>query len=286
MRDFTDEALRIVELLEQILLQLDMHTLLVSAQRVSKSWHIVIISSQELQRALFFQAASESDKAVSYDQKPNPLLKELFPAWFGKSPEHSPESVSKEHTHNKIYGKDGFRDLALRRASVAHGRGQNPFLRNAASWKRMLVAQPPINRLGAIWHTSALGGSSLGTELKIKEDGLRMEEFYNIVLQHSAWPRVSTSFLAIWDFDIIPGEQTLPREFSMVEKQDHRTVRENMAARDCDMVLVLNGTRSCVVNMIKTEYIDFWTACGAQFDLKNKWGPSQTSEKTLYTSYP
>lgn len=43
------------ELLEIILLHLDMTTLLVSAQRVSRHWLCVIAGSTKLQQALFFK---------------------------------------------------------------------------------------------------------------------------------------------------------------------------------------------------------------------------------------
>lgn len=49
-----DVAVGIAELLEAVLLELDMRTLLVSAQRVSKHWHAVIKHSPRIQQALFY----------------------------------------------------------------------------------------------------------------------------------------------------------------------------------------------------------------------------------------
>jgi hypothetical protein len=50
-----ESVLYISELLEAILLHLDMTTLLVSAPRVSKTWHSVMIASPAIQQALYFK---------------------------------------------------------------------------------------------------------------------------------------------------------------------------------------------------------------------------------------
>lgn len=55
------------------------------------------------------------------------------------------------------------------------------YAREEASWRRMLVAQPPVQELIVKMRTEAIGGPSQSKgELRF-EDGLRMGPFYDIV---------------------------------------------------------------------------------------------------------
>jgi hypothetical protein len=248
-----EEALSTPELLELILLELDLHTLLVSAQRVCKSWNNTISASQSLQRALFFQA-DHCFNSPSNHRRPNPLLKRLFPIWFG------PDSVelhsrldSKWYTCNYSLSHPPFEELALRRASVLRGRNENPFLRDEASWKRMLVAQPPINQLGILRQVLSKGGVSSKTELKTYEenDGLRMEEFYAIVLRHSAASSIN-SFVVVWDFDDVSREQALRSKLAR-SRVDNRSVLGELVDSRCEIVLALRLSRPCVKNYTRAS---------------------------------
>ncbi|KAL4954382.1 hypothetical protein BDW69DRAFT_163300, partial [Aspergillus filifer] len=53
-RSAANRVLETPELLEMILVQTDMRTLLISAQRVCRTWKALIDHSPSLQRALFF----------------------------------------------------------------------------------------------------------------------------------------------------------------------------------------------------------------------------------------
>ncbi|KAH6656556.1 hypothetical protein BKA67DRAFT_552310 [Truncatella angustata] len=78
--------IHIPELLEIILLRVDMRTLLVSALRVSMTWHTMITESHRIQRQLFFRADPTS--------KPqhNTLLQRHFPFVFEHA-EHPNDGV-------------------------------------------------------------------------------------------------------------------------------------------------------------------------------------------------
>ncbi|KAH6657629.1 hypothetical protein BKA67DRAFT_655881 [Truncatella angustata] len=76
----------ITELLEAILIEVDMRTLLVSAQQVTKWWRCVILQSNRLQKKLFFSGDNSSRNKL------NPLLKGAFdfcffnPKWVKDEP--------------------------------------------------------------------------------------------------------------------------------------------------------------------------------------------------------
>lgn len=115
-------VLWIPELLEPILLCLDMRTLLTSAQCVCWYWHDTINRSKAIQEALFFQPVKVHDPVHPVH---NPLLQELF--WptgsetpFLDVPPFLPEKRNKA------------------------------FHRKEASWRRMLIRQPPTSKLGII----------------------------------------------------------------------------------------------------------------------------------------
>ncbi|KAH7024448.1 uncharacterized protein B0I36DRAFT_331450 [Microdochium trichocladiopsis] len=140
-----------LELLELILLQLDMRTLLTSAQRVSKKWHASIQGSPALQRRLFFMPDNNTRLRAhnddDYETLPihNPLLTELFPAWFSNG------------------------DKTIPPVSTC---GRQPFARSehfpavmtaGASWRRMLVQQrPAISHIGEWRKASSWQGDVSG----------------------------------------------------------------------------------------------------------------------------
>jgi hypothetical protein len=177
------------ELVEQILLNLDMRTLLVSAQRVSKTWHDLIASSRPLQRALYFEPiAAATFKELTTTRTRNPLLEEIFPPFFpGKestltnpiymldgrggrahpgfdfmAADPNPPNLDEPQTP-KYTGKDSIpvvraaaeqrkeaRSAAEARKKDVAVRRRAAFLRKGASWRRMLVQQPAATRIGWI----------------------------------------------------------------------------------------------------------------------------------------
>ncbi|KAJ7152070.1 hypothetical protein C8R46DRAFT_869243, partial [Mycena filopes] len=120
-------ALSAPELLELILTQLPMRDLLVVAPRVSKTWNAITLTPN-FQRALFLLP---DPTASSTSPVRNSLLMELFPPFF--APSH-PEPWSGPGTADSI-------------TSMPWARAPEAFGRSEASWRRMLVVQPPAQTL-------------------------------------------------------------------------------------------------------------------------------------------
>lgn len=138
----TKKCLDTPELLEMILTQADMRTLLTSA-RVSQNWFNLISTSPSIQKALFFTPIKESEWGRE-EKILNPLLTEAFPSLF-------PTKYKLHHDHFDIcslpMAKD---DLAMAR-----------FTRKGASWRKMLVQQPPISGIGLFAIYSSMGGDGV-----------------------------------------------------------------------------------------------------------------------------
>ncbi|KAI0487807.1 hypothetical protein F4859DRAFT_525842 [Xylaria cf. heliscus] len=130
------KTLNITELLILIFRQCDIRTLLTGAQRVSHLWHSTIDSTLAIQEALFFRPCIRDDGS---EPVLNPLLVENFGLFFdGKA--HTRESFHKLPIADG--GKNGRRDA---------------FMRQGASWRRMLVRQPPV-RIAGVWEWESFGG--------------------------------------------------------------------------------------------------------------------------------
>ncbi|KAJ5788514.1 hypothetical protein N7457_003504 [Penicillium paradoxum] len=153
------------ELVERILINLDMRELLL-AQRVSRRWNDIILSSPTLQNKLFFTPAricpqSQENLAVEI----NPLLLEIFPPFMGNlitldygkvdDNEHGTRLVQRlPHSANGIENllQQDWYWLEDRREAI---------LRPDASWRRMFPSHPPP-RLGEL--DIQLPGCSCGSE--------------------------------------------------------------------------------------------------------------------------
>lgn len=121
-----EKVFALPEVLEKILLEVDMVTLLVSAQRVSKAWKDLIKSSIAIQQKLFFKAAT------SGPVEKNPLLKKyLTPFYESEVREKAPD-----WTHAKVIAEAPF------------AKNAEAFRRSGASWREMLLQQPPQFRYG------------------------------------------------------------------------------------------------------------------------------------------
>lgn len=161
------------ELLEIILLHLDTRTLLVSAQRVCQTWTVHIQTSPTIQQALFFRPAApnpKSEKAKLHghaepDQESingdeflcsqpiyNPLLVQAFPPFFplvyeGDLTEY--EKRKKSHF--------SFKPLDM----LSSSQKKNAYMRKEASWRKMLLCQPPVYGGVTIFKMHhAMGGDS------------------------------------------------------------------------------------------------------------------------------
>lgn len=135
-------ALAISEILEMVLLHTDMRTLLTSCQLVCREWRSLVARSLPIQKALFFTPIQASEWAIK-ETVPNPLLAEKFPTVF-PAPDDSQSQLRFFELSNCAMTKDS--------------ETLDRFCRNNASWRRMLVQQPPIWELGVFHVLSRRGG--------------------------------------------------------------------------------------------------------------------------------
>ncbi|KAK8094665.1 hypothetical protein PG997_001350 [Apiospora hydei] len=135
--------LGIPELLEAILLNLDQRDLLVNAQRICRQWHQCIAETPSIQQHLFLLPEPRSNTAATTTNagalpapRQNPLLARHFPEWF-------------EHGETWSVGQR----LPFVRTTEPGTRGfdrDRAYAHPQASWRRMLLQQPPRNGLGFV----------------------------------------------------------------------------------------------------------------------------------------
>ncbi|KAJ5118410.1 hypothetical protein N7448_010119 [Penicillium atrosanguineum] len=168
----TKKGLDIPEILELILARMDMRTLLTSAQRVCHDWAKLISKSPSIQKALFFTPIKNSKWGVE-ERILNPLLKETFPSFFPAW------DRTKHYEFN-------FSDLTMTKDATTMAQ----FVRKDASWRKMLVQQPPASDVGLFHIRHGKGGdsarsSSIPAAKETQEfgnDGLRMERLFELLL--------------------------------------------------------------------------------------------------------
>ncbi|KAJ5425299.1 hypothetical protein N7465_000369 [Penicillium sp. CMV-2018d] len=167
-----NQVLNTPEILVMILAEVDMRALLISAQRVCRTWLNLIRKSPSIQKALFFTPIKESEWGME-EKTPNPLLAETFPSFFPA------KGRLMRYNFN-------FSDLAMTRDASAMAR----FVRDDASWRRMLVQQPPISDIGVLHISRTMSGDYAGSSSIQAEkmtqtsgyDGLRMESLFELLL--------------------------------------------------------------------------------------------------------
>ncbi|KAI9376177.1 hypothetical protein BJX61DRAFT_539039 [Aspergillus egyptiacus] len=136
----SQKVFTIVELLESILLLVDIQTLLTSAQRVSRHWHAVIQASPRLQARLFLSPASypvytdtDTDTDAATDtHTENPYLTRIWTHVFLPATSSSFSFRSENETADTSPGIE------------------KPYLHPTATWRRMLIQQPPSQRIGLL----------------------------------------------------------------------------------------------------------------------------------------
>ncbi|KAJ7187334.1 hypothetical protein C8R46DRAFT_876120, partial [Mycena filopes] len=150
-----DAVLSTPELLELVLLCLPLRDLLVTAPRVCKTWNAVTLTPT-LQRALFFQPDPYSSTAPPTR---NALLMTAFPRFFASDEPSGPQDILR----------------------MPWAQAPEAFRRRDASWRRMLVAQPPVRTLVVTngYHTPGGTFERHGRKDCGKEDGLRMGLLYD-----------------------------------------------------------------------------------------------------------
>ncbi|CAH0047524.1 unnamed protein product [Clonostachys solani] len=184
------------ELFDMILLAVDdMPTLVASVPLVCQSWKQHMDSSLELNRALFFipdRETTMSDLDAASHFRLNPLLCEHFgplvesPATFDLDPPGFQSPMDKFD-----YAlRDGvnIHHIQMMRLSIA-GRGakglKERFAHKDASWRRMLISQPPVRKIGYRCSQGNLPETD-GVERFIVPEGLRMGQLWDSIY-HSLW---------------------------------------------------------------------------------------------------
>lgn len=211
------DALSIPELHEAILLRLDMATLLVSASRVNKHWQRTITDSPKLQEKLFFKPVSASAEHSPSGTTPvtNPLLADKFGKCF----------FDTDGTYGYYHRTSSFQDLLWSGGRIKQtplDRSKRPgianinedpeattsrrrFTRSGASWRRMLVSQPPPPLAGYLRMDQDGSKTAISTALVepapgIGEGvGLCMGQLYDMVQCRASLPtECSVWFRVTW----------------------------------------------------------------------------------------
>ncbi|KAK8867369.1 F-box domain-containing protein [Apiospora arundinis] len=222
------------ELLQNILLNLDLQTLLVSAPLVARRWRDLISYSTPIQRALYFRGMpapsyQEEDNNDNTDDDygswpcdrfaMNPLLQAKFDPFFYDAELVAKETGKRPRRQSCLLTSDRFKDLPLAGSEA----WREAFMRPGASWRQMLVTQPPVRRLGfcesgrnmgdVTFRFSELRPASNDDEEEDDGDGLRMGELYDAVVSWLGTPH--PAFTIMWN----PSEYVWPK-FQYEDVQD------------------------------------------------------------------
>ena len=276
----TSAVLSTVELLEAILLRIDPVTLLVAANRVSRHWHAVINDSLAIQQALFLVPEKEVTLNVwrGEDIPPkvqNPILSRLFPAWFENTnsfhPElhHSSESRLVGDGQGGMVGNERFSSLPLYTQNADSD--DNPFLRRSASWRRMLISQPPCRTIVANRGNvtaMALGHAIHHRVVTTRSDGLRMGELYDITLQHFTRHKTA-GFLVVWPEGGAEGYlhliRHLRRATSTVSAKFEMSAKRIWRNRPDLVLQMISKTSSLMPPASEIDGLErFWERCGSE----------------------
>lgn len=290
------------ELFESILFQLDMRTLLTSAQRVNHAWHDLIAESPSLQKKLFFKpdysirsdtsgVDDERKKAGRRKRTINPLLAELFAPlfpgpWPRTAEDERIESILNEFTQNYQSDDEEEEDedeeeernppLINHREDILNefpiARKREALVRRGASWRRMLVQQPPSKSLGLLTATSAMGGSSLEHEViefsdddsstdkynrgsdietQLSSSGLRMGLIYDLIHQKSSQERIGR-ICVLW---LKPAPLMLIKSNSEFKERNSKKLFST-ALDMSDVVLYDSYTVQCMQYGFSGEEVD------------------------------
>lgn len=164
----------ILRLILQFLPQRDILTCL----RVCRDFQYNILNSNDVRRVLFLAPLPSSNTSQKHERKRdeartdearqtytiNPLLSETFPFFFESAHDHQ----------NRLWIFSAF-DEQLHSRNLQQAR---------ASWRKMLVAEPPITKLEIIRAVVGQRGRSISRAYKTYEHGLIMDVLYDIVLTH------------------------------------------------------------------------------------------------------
>ncbi|KAH7329449.1 hypothetical protein B0I35DRAFT_420226 [Stachybotrys elegans] len=182
----------IFEIFEMILLELDIKTLLTSV-RVSARWNGMISASPRLQRALFFlpvNAVGHAERLVF-----NPLLTdELCDAIRKQLPVHGWDEFFSAIVPARPGRAGGSRRTAW---AMEHSAANRAMTYEQASWKRMLLCQPPLQRMERLWLSTQGNFMNLSMAQMLPRPnswGLEMEQIYTALLEDSANTETGVTF--------------------------------------------------------------------------------------------
>ncbi|TGO89149.1 hypothetical protein BPOR_0123g00200 [Botrytis porri] len=193
MSTTTPNPLYVPETLTKILSHLDVKTLLLS-QRVSKQWAEIIQTHPHLQECLFFKPAARNTEVTL-----NPLLTEKFPDWFCTSEEEPWNRVSHEIFNKLEWGSSPRVAMAYRRSD--------------ASWRRMLLRQPPLEEMLIDYNRNDKYGLFFWDVKVEKKEGIRMglaydymyQAMYKCVFQGVDGPLYNHEFMFDWREEKVAG---------------------------------------------------------------------------------
>ncbi|KAJ5413920.1 hypothetical protein N7509_000547 [Penicillium cosmopolitanum] len=237
-----------LELLEAILLGVKDEKTLLLAQRVCRQWVNCIRQSSAIQQALFFQP---TNAGLERCQKPrqNPLLAAKFPYWF---PSDNLKACA------MAYGAGDMQDFLD---------SKTVYLRPTASWRRMLVQQPPI--MGLQWIDLSLADRSNITTQRYSlpseacGDGLRMNTLYDLVVRSAEKAEQYFYFRVAWS-----SYKTYSHQFKMPSTSNPDPCGRNdpqyksvfrYAIQDTSLLLDTWHTERMPLNLMNTFGEDTWT---------------------------
>ncbi|KAJ5097475.1 hypothetical protein N7456_008196 [Penicillium angulare] len=226
-------AIQIPEILENILLHLDEKSLLTSAQRVSRFWHD-LVSQPPLQKHLFFQPDWDQKEKVTSE-----LLVENFPLWFPNNAGQPAQSTENMQNIGIVDLRDHRRN-AFKTLPIASPLKNEAFMYKDASWRRMLVQQPPIPKLVVFTTANSMMGTffegpaiveelfsykkldDLESKPPDKSEPLRMDLFYDTftIMSHES----PSTFMFIWNH----GEIKFPPKihFYTFKEEDKKAMKK------------------------------------------------------------
>ncbi|KAI0104177.1 hypothetical protein GGR51DRAFT_234575 [Nemania sp. FL0031] len=250
-----DSVIAIPELLEAILLHLDMTSLLVSASRVNKTWNYLIETSPAIQQALYFQPvlddytprnsqkhtnqesiqesiAITTDERAGVQPTVNPLLVKKFGEYFfdlseeqrrvqyccdafHKLPWEENRGLDVPSIRQGNPKQDLITRVRMKRAITSQRRDCSRFTRRGASWRRMLVSQPPPKQLGALWQEAGLPPTLrpfqtawkalIEPDTSMHTTGIRMGHLYDLIQYYAGHhDRNSLWYRVVWNHERPP----------------------------------------------------------------------------------
>ncbi|KAJ5100502.1 hypothetical protein N7456_006554 [Penicillium angulare] len=250
------KALDLPEILENIFLHLDHQSLLTSAQRVCRYWH-ELVSQPTLQKHLFFEPDWNCKETSTSE-----LLVENFPLWFPCDSDQPDQSTDTTYVRTidpcPLEEPSPYEFLPL----ASPGRNQF-FMYENASWRRMLVQQPPIADLVHFNASNHINGMSfegptvveepLNNSASVKDPDfkpaitstipLRMGLFYD-ALTYGTFEDVGT-IMVMWN----KGEFSIPPRIGMFEFREDDKKAIERALQVHKMVIVSFGYSACGISI-------------------------------------